>query len=106
MTNRWSLKPQASESRHLSDMLPDGLTLNPIVRNLLAQRGVITAEEIKKFFKPSLTDLHDPFLMPDMEKAGKRLNKALGNQENILTYGDYDGEGPTAVTIVSRFCRS
>jgi single-stranded-DNA-specific exonuclease len=81
------------------------LGYNPIVGFLLVERGVISAEEAKKYFKPSLSNLHDPFLMPDMDKAVKRLNKALGNKEKILIYGDYDVDGITAVALVYKYLR-
>jgi single-stranded-DNA-specific exonuclease len=69
------------------------------------QRGITTPDGIRKFFKPSLHDLHDPFLMPDIHKAVKRLNRALGNNEKILIYGDYDVDGTSAVALVYRFLR-
>ena len=72
---------------------------------LLVQRGITSIEEAKKFFKPSRNDLHDPFLMPDMDKAVRRLNKALGNKEKILIYGDYDVDGTTAVSLVFKYLR-
>jgi single-stranded-DNA-specific exonuclease len=86
-------------------MLAEELKINPIIATLLVQRGIETSDGVRKFFKPSLNDLHDPFLMPDMHKAVKRLNKALGNNEKILIYGDYDVDGTTAVSLVYRFLR-
>ena len=79
--------------------------LNPVIALLLVQRGLTTAQEVKKFFRPSLSNLHDPFLMPDMEKAVQRLNKALGDKERILIYGDYDVDGTTAVSLVYKYLR-
>lgn len=76
---------------------------NPVVRELLIQRGVVTAEEAKKFFFPSLSDLYDPFLMPGMEKAVARLNKAMGRKEKIMVFGDYDVDGTTAVALVYKY---
>jgi single-stranded-DNA-specific exonuclease len=89
----------------MQEMLVKELKLHPIISRLLVQRGLTTVEEVKKFFKPNLNDLHDPFLMPDMHKAVKRLNKALGNNEKILIYGDYDVDGTSAVALVYRFLR-
>jgi single-stranded-DNA-specific exonuclease len=85
--------------------LAEELKLNPVIAGLLVQRGITAPDEVRKFFKPNLNDLHDPFLMPDMHKAVKRLNKALGNNEKILIYGDYDVDGTTAVSLVYRFLR-
>ncbi len=79
--------------------------LNPVIALLLVQRGLTTAQEVKRFFRPSLSNLHDPFLMPDMEKAVQRLNKALGDKERILIYGDYDVDGTTAVSLVYKYLR-
>jgi single-stranded-DNA-specific exonuclease len=81
------------------------LGLSPVTCLLLVKRGITSVEEVKKFFKPNLDDLHDPYLMPDMDKAVKRLNKALGNKEKILIYGDYDVDGTTAVSLVYRYLR-
>ena len=90
MIKKWNYQTPTEEELHKRDLLAAELGLNPVVCLLLVQRGLSTVEAVKKFFKPSLEDLHDPFLMPDMEKAVKRLNKALGNKEKILIYGDYD----------------
>ena len=69
------------------------MNLNPIVAKLLVERGVDSIEKARKFFRPQLTDLHDPFLFQDMAKAVDRLNLALGRKERILVYGDYDVDG-------------
>lgn len=105
MTNKWSIRPHTEENFHNANMLAYELDLNPIIGLLLVQRGITTVDAAKKFFKPNLDDLHDPFLMPDMHKAVKRLNKALGNKEKILVYGDYDVDGTTAVSLVYKFLR-
>lgn len=105
MTKRWCLKTHTEEEIHSQEMLERELSLNPIISRLLVQRGITSPDGVKKFFKPSLNDLHDPFLMPDMHKAVKRLNKALGNNEKILIYGDYDVDGTSAVSLVYRFLR-
>ena len=72
---------------------------------LLVQRGITTFDDAKKFFRPQLTDLYDPFLMKDMDKAVARINKAIANKEKILVYGDYDVDGATAVALVYKFLR-
>lgn len=105
MTNKWSIRPHTEEDLYKANNLASALEINPIIGLLLVQRGITTVDAARKFFKPSLTDLHDPFLMPDMHKAVKRLNKALGNKEKILVYGDYDVDGTTAVSLVYKFLR-
>ncbi|MDR1557152.1 MAG: single-stranded-DNA-specific exonuclease RecJ [Tannerellaceae bacterium] len=105
MTNRWNFRNPTQEELHSREKLVEELGLSPVISLLLVQRGVTSAEEVKKFFKPSLSNLHDPFLMPDMDKAVKRLNKALGNKEKILVYGDYDVDGTTAVSLVYKYLR-
>lgn len=105
MTNKWSIRPHTEEDLRKANILASELDINPVIGLLLVQRGITTVNVAKKFFKPSLTDLHDPFLMPDMHKAVKRLNKALGNKEKILVYGDYDVDGTTAVSLVYKFLR-
>ena len=105
MITKWNFQTPTEEELHKRDKLASELELSPVVCLLLVQRGLTTVEEVKKFFKPSLNDLHDPFLMPDMEKAVKRLNKALGNKEKILIYGDYDVDGTTAVSLVYKYLR-
>ncbi|MDR0834958.1 MAG: single-stranded-DNA-specific exonuclease RecJ [Tannerella sp.] len=105
MTKRWFLKTLLEKETQIQEALVEELKLNPIIATMLVQRGIETPDGVKKFFKPNLNDLHDPFLMPDMHKAVKRLNKALGNNEKILIYGDYDVDGTTAVSLVYRFLR-
>jgi single-stranded-DNA-specific exonuclease len=105
MTNKWNFQTPTKEELHKRDELANELGINPIIDLLLVKRGISTAEVTRKFFKPSLNDLHDPYLMPDMEKAVKRLNKALGNKEKILIYGDYDVDGTTAVSLVYKYLR-
>ncbi len=78
----------------------------PTVCDLLVQRGITTISEAEKFFHPSLRDLHDPFLMPDMDKAVDRLNRAMGSKEKIMVYGDYDVDGTTAVALVYRYLQN
>jgi single-stranded-DNA-specific exonuclease len=77
--------------------------MSPILCNLLLKRGIRTVAEAKQFFRPKLSNLHDPFLMKDMRTAVDRLNKALGRKERILVYGDYDVDGTTAVALVYKF---
>ena len=83
--------------------LANSLGINPVMGTLLVNRGIRTEEEARKFFRPQLTNLLDPFLFIDMQKAVDRLNEALGKKERILVYGDYDVDGCTAVALVYRF---
>ena len=101
---RWALKEQG-EPDLVAD-LGKQLNIGPVLANLLVQRGITTFEEAKKFFRPSISDLHDPFLMKDMDKAIERLELAIANNENILVYGDYDVDGTTAVALVYSFIKS
>ncbi len=95
---RWSIKPQplSQEVARLSE----ALKVAPLIAQLLVQRGISNYEDAKRFFRPQLSDLHDPFLMKDMEKAVMRIEKAIAYEENILIFGDYDVDGTTAVAMV------
>ncbi|NCB14510.1 MAG: single-stranded-DNA-specific exonuclease RecJ, partial [Erysipelotrichia bacterium] len=77
--------------------------LHPVLVRLLLQRGIDTKEKAIDFFKPSLKNLHDPFLMKDMDKAVERLDKAIKKQEKILVYGDYDVDGTSSVALMYSF---
>lgn len=105
MINKWNFRTPTSEELRERDRLAADLGISPVISLLLVQRGITSADEAKRFFKPSLSDLHDPFLMPDMEKAVNRLNQALGDKEKILVYGDYDVDGTTAVSLVYKYLR-
>ncbi|MDI1304058.1 MAG: single-stranded-DNA-specific exonuclease RecJ [bacterium] len=101
---RWTIKSKPSEDtvKHLAQ----ALNVEDFVATLLVQRGIETFEDAKRFFRPSLDDLHDPYLMKDMEKAVERIENAIENQENILVFGDYDVDGTTAVSLVSSYLRT
>ncbi|NNE03177.1 MAG: single-stranded-DNA-specific exonuclease RecJ [Eudoraea sp.] len=98
---RWTLKATPNEGQ-MRD-LASSLKVDPLIAQLLLQRGITTYEEAKSFFRPQLTDLHDPFLMKDMDLATARIEKAIALNENILVYGDYDVDGTTAVSLVSSY---
>lgn len=100
---KWILKEGFDEStvRQLSSELG----VDPVLAQLLVQRGVHTFEQARSFFRPNLNDLHDPFLMTDMDKAVERVRKAVELKEKILVYGDYDVDGTTAVSLVYSFLR-
>lgn len=104
MENRWSVKPNADEEAIAA--LVGNINVSRTSALLLAQRGITDFENARLFFRPSLTHLHDPFLMQDMEKAVERLNQAIGNEEPILVYGDYDVDGTTSVSIVYGFLKT
>lgn len=106
MTNKWNYQPPTQTEIQERDHLAAELGLSPVISLLLVRRGLKTAKEVKKFFRPSLNDLEDPFLMPDMQKAVSRLNQALGEKEKILIYGDYDVDGTTAVSLVYKYLRA
>ncbi len=104
MEKRWVLKPETDPD--VVQRLAGELNISRMLANLLVQRGINTFEEARKFFRPSLDDLHDPFVMRDMDKAIDRINEAFQNKEHILVYGDYDVDGTTAVSLVYTFLKS
>ena len=106
MISKWNYLPLTSNEQQIAQTLGDRYPKVPALCKLLAQRGVTSAAEAEKFFKPQLSDLHDPFLMRDMEKAVVRLNRALGSKEKIMIYGDYDVDGTTAVSLVYKFLQN
>jgi len=101
---RWTLKSKPEKEK--VQKLQNELQVDEIIATLLIQRGVETYEQAKTFFRPSLNDLHNPYLMKDMDKAVSRIEKAIENGENILVFGDYDVDGTTAVSLVSSYLRS
>jgi single-stranded-DNA-specific exonuclease len=103
MTNEWNYQSPTNEQILKQSELSKRFGLNPVVCLLLVQRGITTEEAAQQYLSPNLKDLHDPFLYPDMKKAVDRLNKALGNKERIMIYGDYDVDGTTAVSLVYKF---
>lgn len=104
MQNRWLILPQSNKEKALQ--LANKLNFPVEITNLLIQRGIDTFEKTKDFFKPSLSYLHDPFLMADMDKAVQRITQAIDNKENILIYGDYDVDGTTSVALLYLFLHS
>ncbi len=103
INKRWVVKPQGDTPT--VERLSAALGIAPVLANLLVQRGIDTVEKADKFFNPSLADLHDPFLMKDMDKAVERIGQAVRNGEKIMVYGDYDVDGTTAVALVYKFLR-
>lgn len=105
MIYKWNYEALTYQEKEERDNLAKKAGTSPVICQLLKQRGITSKEDVQKFFNPSLKDLHDPFLMPDMDKAINRIEKALGQKERILIYGDYDVDGTTAVALVYKFLR-
>lgn len=103
MSYIWEHKELTEADQSIALSLSNSLGINPVMGTLLVNRGIRTEEEARRFFRPQLTHLLDPFLFEDMQKAVDRLNEALGKKERILVYGDYDVDGCTAVALVYRF---
>ena len=101
---RWSLKPQPKKDK--VEKLAKELKVSSKIATILCQRNIETFEDAKKYFRPSLDEIHDPFLMKDMDVAVARIETAIANNENILIYGDYDVDGTTAVSLVSSYLRT
>ncbi len=104
MDKIWNLKEQGDINviKHLSA----ALNVNMVIANLLAQRNITNYQEAQAFFRPKMADLHNPFLMKDMDKAVERLELAIAREEKVLIYGDYDVDGTTSVALMYRFLRS
>lgn len=100
---KWVLREGADAG--VVRQLSSELGVDPVLAELLVQRGVYTFEQARAFFRPNLADLHDPFLMADMDKAVERVHDAIISGEKILVYGDYDVDGTTAVSLVYSFLR-
>ncbi|MEH6679864.1 MAG: single-stranded-DNA-specific exonuclease RecJ [Sediminicola sp.] len=98
---RWTLRPKPDTLSVTK--LAEELNVAPLVAHLLLQRGIDSFQEAKKFFRPSLSQLHDPFLMKDMDLAVARIERAMVQGERILVYGDYDVDGTTAVALLSSY---
>ncbi|MGL4332022.1 MAG: single-stranded-DNA-specific exonuclease RecJ [Bacteroidales bacterium] len=106
MSNEWKFLTPSSDLVSREEGMAKELGISPVLCKLLLQRGITSIEEAKKFFRPQLQDLHDPYLMKDMDKAVERLNLAMGRKEKILIYGDYDVDGTTSVALVYKFLRN
>lgn len=106
MSHKWDIPVLTDEEKELASAFRGRHKLLPVISEILIQRGVKSHSHLRNFLEPKLSDLHDPFLMNDMHKAIARLNKAIGNKEKILIYGDYDVDGTTAVTLVYKYLRT
>ena len=105
MNYKWNYSQPTPEETAWAEQIAAQQRIHPALAQLLPARGVTTQAEANKFFRPQLTDLHDPFLMDDMQLAVNRINLAMGRKERILVYGDYDVDGCTAVALVFKFLR-
>ena len=105
MQFKWNYTPPADTQANAAKDLGEKLGISPILASLLIRRGITTESAAKRFFRPQLADLINPFLMKDMDAAVDRLNDAMGHKERILVYGDYDVDGCTAVALVYKFLR-
>ena len=103
MEKRWVLKKQGGKEDN--EKLANELNIETVLANLLVQRGIKTFDQAKAFFRPTLDDLYDPFLMKDMNLAVERIEKAIQGNERILIYGDYDVDGTTSVALVYSFLK-
>ena len=95
---KWTVREPGDPEK--VDRLATELGVDRVLAELLVQRGVETFQQARSFFRPSLEELHDPFLMTDMDKAVERLHEAIDKGQKILVYGDYDVDGTTAVALV------
>ncbi len=106
MISKWNYLPLTTEEQKLETELASRYANCPPISELLVQRGISSVEEAERFFHPSLKNMHDPFLMPDMDKAVNRLNRAMGSKEKILVFGDYDVDGTTSVALVYKYLQN
>src|SRR5436305_15074291 len=102
MQKRWKIKTADAAA---AKTLYDSLKINPAICKILVQRNIKTFDEGKSYFRPQLSDLHDPWLMKDMKLAVSRILSALQNNENILIFGDYDVDGTTSVACMYSFLK-
>ena len=103
MNSKWNYQPPSPERLQQAKELGDKLGMSSIMAQLLILRGIRTESAAKRFLRPLLSELIDPFLMNDMDVAVDRLNDAMGRKERIMVYGDYDVDGCTAVALVYKF---
>ncbi len=105
MNFKWNYTPPSTEQQQAAKELGEKLGMSPVLASLLIDRGITTESAAKRYFRPQLADLINPFLMKDMDVAVDRLNDAMGRKERIMVYGDYDVDGCTSVALVYKFLR-
>lgn len=103
MNYQWNYKPPTAQEKAQAEQLAKDVNISPVIAQILIARGITTSQQATAYFRPLLRELHDPFLMNDMDVAVNRLNEAMGQRERIMIYGDYDVDGCTAVALVYRF---
>jgi single-stranded-DNA-specific exonuclease len=106
MIGKWNYLPLTPFQQQEAETLRKHCNDNSAVAELMIRRGIKTPHDADRFITPAISDLHDPFLMPDMDKAVNRLNKAMGAKERIMVYGDYDVDGTTAVALVYKYLQN
>ena len=106
MIGKWNYLPLTPFQQQEAETLRKHCNDNSAVAELMIRRGIKTPQDADRFITPAISDLHDPFLMPDMDKAVNRLNKAMGAKERIMVYGDYDVDGTTAVALVYKYLQN
>ena len=100
MNKKWEV---CKENKNDIDKISKENGLSNLISSILASRGIIEKEEVREFLNPTRDDFHDPFLMPDMEKAANRILKAIQTKEKTIIYGDYDVDGITSITVLKKF---
>jgi single-stranded-DNA-specific exonuclease len=105
MINTWIYRSLTEQQIEIQKKLADELSISPLLAQLLVQRDILTFEDARSFFRPDLSDLHDPFLMADMQNAVDRLTEAMRKNQKIMVYGDYDVDGTTSVSLVYKFLK-
>jgi len=105
MIHIWNYRNLTEQQIEIQKRLTEELSISPILSQLLVQRDILTFDDARSFFRPDLSDLHDPFLMADMQNAVNRLTLAMKKNEKILVYGDYDVDGTTSVSLVYKFLK-
>ena len=105
MINKWIYRTLSEQQIETQNKLAEELSINPVLAQLLVQRDICSFDDARSFFRPDLANLHDPFLMADMDNAVKRLTKPMRHNEKILIYGDCDVDGTTSVALVYKFLK-
>ena len=103
MTKKWQIYETTQNKQEKIEELKQKYNINQLLATILVNRGITEQEKLKIFLNPTRKDFHNPFLMPDMEKAVDRIIKAIEKKEKIIIYGDYDADGITSITVLKSF---
>ena len=103
MTKKWQIYETNTEKQEKIKELEEKYQINKLLATILVNRNITEPEKLKIFLHPTRNDFHDPFLMPDMQKAVTRIKRAIENQEKVIIYGDYDADGITSITVLKSF---